>query len=377
MNSTDAPIFAEGGTIAATKEPLPRVQPEPIVPQQAPSTETSTKTPKFRDPWPDNARFFAAVLIVVWHMGAQVFDRSESIQLFFYATWPMRVPLYALLAGYFSSAAPITPKRGIVLLRNVLFVYLIFEMLQTTHRWALYGDFSFNPGSPSFALWFLLSLFFWRLSLPLLSRVRWIIPISIAVALIAGFASQLGSPLSASRTLAYLPIFLVGWKLHEIGLREVLDRVWVRAAAIGFYLVWFAYVYYNHSDMKRRWFSMSSPYRGEDITNELLMRGMVLTVGILGTLAILALVPRTRLGWITYLGSGSMYIYLLHPFVVRQLGYHNYFDSMNSRLDVLVMILISVAMGFIFASKPVRKVLKPLIQPSYTWLFHTDDKKAK
>jgi fucose 4-O-acetylase-like acetyltransferase len=366
-----------GDTAAALKDPDTSVQAEPTLPQPLNTTDGQAKTEKARDPWPDNARFIAAVLIVVMHFAVEVIERSDLVKNLFFATWPKRVPLYALLAGYFSSAAPITSKRGIVLLRNVLFVYLLFEFLQTVQKWALNGKFDFNPGTPSFALWFLLSLFFWRLSLPLLSRIRWIIPLSIVAALLVGYASQMGPELSASRTVAFLPIFLVGWKLREIGLHKTLDRVWVRVAAVAFYAFWFTYVVYNVDDLKRRWFSMTRPYRGDDLDHEMLMRAMVLTVGILGALALLALVPRTKLMWITYLGSGSMYIYLLHPLIVRQFGYHGYFDTLDSRAEVLLMLAGSALIGTLLATPPVRKILKPLVQPTYTWLFHTDERKTR
>jgi fucose 4-O-acetylase-like acetyltransferase len=109
----------------------------------------------------------------------------------------------------------------------------------------------------------------------------------------------------------------------------------------------------------------------------MLMRAMVLTVGILGALALLAPVPRTKLMWITYLGSGSMYIYLLHPLIVRQFGYHGYFDTLDSRAEVLLMLAGSALIGTLLATPPVRKILKPLVQPTYTWLFHTDERKTR
>ena len=48
---------------------------------RAETARTGTTTRKPRDPWPDNARFVAAVLIVVMHFGGQIPGDSEIVQL--------------------------------------------------------------------------------------------------------------------------------------------------------------------------------------------------------------------------------------------------------------------------------------------------------
>lgn len=331
-----------------------------------------TTARKARDPWPDNARFIAAIVIVTMHFGDQVPGDSELLEHIFFVTWPARVPLYALLAGYFSDASPFTRRRAVSLVRNVLLVYLCFEMLATVHKWLLGGRFAFDPGTPSLALWFLLSLFMWRALLPLLSTIRWIVPLSVGVALVAGFAPSIGAAGSMSRTLAYLPVFLLGWKLRQYGLRHVLDRVWVRWASVGVLLVWTAavVVVLNDSGLKRRWFSMVKPYAESNLLGDFQARALVLIGGgMLAALAVLALAPRARLPWITYLGTGSMYIYLIHPFLVRQAVDAGLLAQLDSRTDVLLMLAGTALVGSLLATPPVRRILRPIVQPTYTWLF--------
>lgn len=331
-----------------------------------------TTTRKTRDPWPDNARFIAAIVIVMMHFGDQVPGDSEVLQHIFFVTWPARVPLYALLAGYFSDASPFTRRRAVSLVRNVLLVYLCFEMLATVHKWLLGGRFAFDPGTPSLALWFLLSLFMWRALLPLLATIRWVVPLSVGVALVAGFAPSIGAAGSMSRTIAFLPVFLLGWKLRQHGLRHLLDRVWVRWAAVGVLLVWTVaiVVVLNDSGLKRRWFSMVKPYAESNLLGDFQARTLVLIGGgMLAALAVLALSPRSRLPWISYLGTGSMYIYLLHPFLVRQAVEAGILEKLDSRTDVLLMLAGTAVVGALLATPPVRWLLRPIIQPTYTWLF--------
>ncbi|MGP7960535.1 acyltransferase family protein [Sanguibacter sp. A247] len=323
-----------------------------------------------RDPWPDNARFFAAVLIVMVHFGDQVQGESAILDHLLFVAWPARVPLYALLAGYFSHAGPFDRRHAISLLRNILFVYLCFELLATAHKWMLSGTLQFDPARPSLALWFLLSLFIWRALLPLVTHLRGVVLLSIGVALIAGFAPSIAGVGSMSRTLAFFPVFLVGAKLREHGLRHVLDRVWVRWASVAVLAVWTVAIFATEDDLKRRWFSMVKPYAESNLMGDFTARVLVLIGGgILAALAVLALMPRGRLLWITYLGSGSFYIYLIHPFAVRQLAETGLLDRLDSRTDVLLLLAATAVFATLLATPPVRRVFRPLIQPTYTWLF--------
>lgn len=78
----------------------------PTVPNIEAATSTAFKGTKPRDPWLHNARLLAAVLIVVLHFSAALRAHSEALNALIFATWPMQVPLYVLIAGYFSSTKP-------------------------------------------------------------------------------------------------------------------------------------------------------------------------------------------------------------------------------------------------------------------------------
>ena len=64
-----------------------------------------------------------------------------------------------------------------------------------------------------------------------------------------------------------------------------------------------------------------------------------------------------------------MYIYLLHPFLMRQAVHLGLLDNLDSRVDVLLMLAGTAVVGALLATPPVRWLLRPIIQPTYTWLF--------
>lgn len=329
-----------------------------------------------RDPWLDNARLIAAVLIVIAHFGDMIYQHSGQMQLLYFATWPMRVPLYALIAGYFSSAEPLGGRRAIALLRNVLLVYVAFDLIASVQDWLLGGTLRIDLAAPAFALWFLLSLFFWRLLLPLLSKIRFIIPISVLVALAAGFMPAVTPDLSASRTLCFLPIFLLGWKVKEVGLHHLLDRRSARIAAAAFLVVFWGVVVLlvQNYEMSRTWVNMRKGFPG-DLDAQLdgmLIRVAVIAAGMIGALAMLALTPRGRVPFVSYLGTGSLYIYLLHPIVLKLVRSTGVAAHIDSRLEVAMLVAGAACLALLLATPPVRRLTRWLIQPRYTWLFEPD-----
>src|SRR5690606_37885208 len=144
----------------------------------------------------------AAVLIVVMHVCGQAMARSGVLYELWYATWPLRVPLFVLVAGYFSSAEPLRGRRAVAVLRNVFGVYLVADLVATVLAWLGGNEWSYTPAHAPFALWFLLSLFWWRAMLPLRAHVRYLGVVAVIAAVGVGLVPNIGHGFSASRTIA-------------------------------------------------------------------------------------------------------------------------------------------------------------------------------
>ena len=327
-----------------------------------------------RDPWLDNTRLLAAVLIVVMHVCGSAMSRSGALYELWFATWPLRVPLFVLVAGFFSSAEPLRGRRAVSLLRNVLGVYLVADLVASLANWLTDSSFGYGPANPPFALWFLLSLFWWRALLPLVAHVRYIGVIASVAAVGAGFVSQIGPTFSASRTIAYLPLFLLGWNLRRIGLRSLIDRRWVRPAAWVTLAGVFAVGIVVNDRLGRAAYAMREDYPGGGPVEQLPhagVRGVLLLYGALGALAMIAVMPRRRIPVLTYLGTGSMYIYVIHALIVGQWAFRrtDWYRAIDTVGEMTLLIIAAVVGALLLATPPVRWATRWLIQPSYTWLF--------
>lgn len=322
-----------------------------------------------RDPWADNARLVAATLIVVMHLLEPVLARSATAESLYWTTWPLRVPLFVLVAGYFSDARPLDDRRTVVLLRNVLGVYLVWDAIAFLRRGIVDDVWRYEPLYPAFGLWFLLALFWWRLTLPLLVRVRGAGALVVVLALGAGFMPQLGQSFGGSRTFVYLPLFWLGWWLRARGARALVGTARARLAggvALGASV---AGLFVLSRFVGRGILRFAGMYGGgwEQQVGEAGLRGLVLVLGALGAMGLLALTPTRRVAGWTALGAGSMTVYVVHPVLVQQAKSTGLFDAVRAPRDFVVLVAVGVVLSCVLACPPVRAVLRPLVQPRGTW----------
>lgn len=72
---------------------------------------------------------------------------------------------------------------------------------------------------------------------------------------------------------------------------------------------------------------------------------------------------------VSYLGSGGLYIYLFHPLLIRAMRRSIGTDWVGPWHEQLALVVMAVLAAALLASKPVRWLTRPLIQPKLAWLF--------
>ncbi|UNK69538.1 acyltransferase family protein [Microbacterium sp. H1-D42] len=354
--------------------------------QHPPVTSTgSIPRPRRRVPFWDNARFACVILVVLGH-GIQrlTYDSaiSESLYLVIYA---FHMPAFAIISGYFSKSASPNRRQMARVITDILVPYVIFEGLWILTKWLVEGQADPNLTEPSWTLWFLLALGIFRLVLPYLALLRWPLAWALVISIGVGYMSNVNSTFSLSRTLGLLFFFTLGWWLseHDIVRRfRLIDYRpwWLRAAAVGVLLVW-SFVVWRWLDVwraidLRQWFFYDDSYA--DLTDGSLwwaggMRLMVMVLAVILSAAFFALLPRRAQWWTTF-GQYTMYVYLLHSFVLypfRESGILRGLDPTWFWLPAVTVL--SVVTAFVLASKPMRKLFRPLIEPRPRWMFADPD----
>ncbi|WP_217183623.1 acyltransferase family protein [Streptomyces sp. AC495_CC817] len=348
---------------------------EPIQP-----TTGSVPRQRRRVPFWDNARYVCIVLVVLGHAIQRLIYDSDIAMAFYLALYAFHMPAFAIISGYFSKSGSPTRVQMARVITDILVPYVIFELLWTLTKWLVEGQATPNITKPSWTLWFLLALGIFRLVLPYLALLRWPLLWTVVISIGVGYLPNVDSTFSLSRTLGLLPFFTLGWWLREhdivsrLGLlarRPWWSRVLAAAvlAAAGF-AAWFWLDVWERVDL-RHWLFYEDSYA--DLGGEQWwaggMRIALMALAVVLSAAFFTLIPRGTYWW-TAFGQYTMYVFLLHSFVLypfRESGILR--DLEPTWLWLPLVTASSVVVALLLATKPVRRVFRPLVEPRPGWLF--------
>lgn len=325
---------------------------------------------KARDPHWDNIRLVSGTLVIFGHLTESV-AHADGLRWLLIASWAMRVPVFVLLAGYFSSAGPLGFRELRRLSESVLAPYLLIGLLHTLQQKLAFGHWKFFTSEPAWGTWFLLSLLMWRMLLPYLATLRYPLFTSLCAALAVGYIDSFDASFSASRTVTFLPFFLLGWKLRQGQAHELLRARATRLPALGVLAVTAVAGWFLRDVVDTSWLAMQAPY-AESVALAPQwawgVRGAVLLCGMGIALCFIRLVPKRRIPVVSYLGAGGLYIYLLHPPIVRTLTADGIVTA-GPWPEQLGLIAVAVVLAAALGSPPVRRAARPLVQPRLPWLY--------
>lgn len=334
-----------------------------------------------RVPFWDNARYACIVLVVLGHAVQRLTYDSDIAMALYLSFYAFHMPAFAIIAGYFSKSAPPGKKQMARVITDILVPYVIFELLWTLTKWLFEGQADPNLTQPSWTLWFLLALGIFRLVLPYLALLRWPLVWSVIISIGAGYLPNVDSTFSLSRTLGFLPFFVLGWWLHEKDLVNRLRLIdfrpwWLRAIAMALFAI-DGFVAWNWVGLWKSidldtWFFYDDAYSalGAHAWWSGGIRMLLILIGLVLSAAFFVLIPR-RAQWWTVFGQYTMYVYLLHSFVLYPFRETDILrDAEPTWIWLPAIILMSVAIALALATKPVRWLFRPLIEPRARWLFH-------
>lgn len=132
-----------------------------------PSAKNAPISARGRIAWYDNARWLAGSLVVTTHVtAAHIYGGTPGVRggiadWFHSVAYPMRLPLFSLLVGFFTPVLP-TSKDFEKLLRYVAIPFALVTCLHVL--WGIYaeGKVTFDPVVAPYTLWFMFAVLIWR-----------------------------------------------------------------------------------------------------------------------------------------------------------------------------------------------------------------------
>ncbi|WP_326697484.1 acyltransferase family protein [Streptomyces sp. NBC_01754] len=363
-----------------TRESEPR-HPQPATDGAAATTTAPVRTTapapaKRRDPWFDNVKYLAIVLVAVAHAWEPVMDGSRATRALYMVVYTFHMPAFILISGYFSRSFDMSPAKVKRLVGTVVVPYVLFETAYSLFRRYAGGyDTSISLLDPWYLTWFLVALFVWRVTTPLWLSLRHPLPVALGLGLLALVTPDIGDDLDLQRVLQFLPFFVLGLTLKPEHLRLIRRRE-ARILAVPLFAGALALAYWTAPHMRLSWLYHSSSAQELDAPwwSGVVMYLVLFVFALALTIGFMALTPRRHM-WFTVLGAGTICGYLLHGFLVKGAGYFGLFDHytwLSEPAGLVVVTLTTAAAVTLLCTPPVHRALRFATEPKLDWLFRRE-----
>ncbi|MEV3924062.1 acyltransferase family protein [Actinomadura coerulea] len=355
----------------------PAAPPTAGAPEAAGTTASGIPAPQVpgparrtRDPFFDNAKYFAILLVVAGHSLANLLNvpMAKGLYLFIYL---FHMPLFIVITGYFSRNWTFAGGKARKLITNVGVPYVVFEFAYSIYDWlAGRNHLEISLLNPYYLTWFLCALFMWRLSTPVWQQIRWPLAVATIFALLS-YMSDLGGTFDIHRVIGLLPFYVLGLTLKPAHF-ELLKKPIARPIGAVVLAAGLAGTYLVMDHMSRGWIYWKHPNFELGVGNltGTMMRLAMFACAVVLVAAFLSLIPRGRY-WFTALGSYTLYAYLLHGFVTRLLNFTGWWDAdwMHTPTGVVIVVAGALVVGTFLCSKPVVRTMSWALEPKMTRVF--------
>lgn len=321
-----------------------------------------------------NLRFILIVCVLVGNALEPLITRFTGAEALFMWIYTFHMPLFVWVTGYFARPS-IQGVSGRNVLKQIALQYIIFQtlyaMMDATVFHTPHMRLSFF--APYLLLWFLASHFCWRLLVRVTITWKPIYRLiaSIALGVIAGYLPVDGFWLSFSRTFVFLPFFVIGYD-YGASIRARLLPGWGRRAAAILSAALLVYIGYGGLNIPQGWLFGSMTYAelGHQEWYAGIYRLGVYLLEIVSATLFLAWVPNLSCK-LTDLGRRTLYVFLLHGFLMRLAIWSGVYSYMGSALFIPIILIVAVLFSITLAHPFVRQTFKGMIEPDISRIpFH-------
>lgn len=351
---------------------------QPDAPVGSPGVPSTSRGATARFAYLDNARYWAMLLVVVGHALTRFTDNQTALALYVWI-YAFHMPLFILLSGYLARRYDGSDRQMRRMISTLVVPYLLVE----TSLQVLMRHWTGEPDplmllSPQWLAWFLAALFVWRLSTPLWLTLRHPILVSIAISLTVGL-TEVPNVLALPKILGLLPFWVIGLHLNEAFFERLRDVRIRSTALITLALTLTAsFAWSTQWDNATSWLLWKQRYDENPLDASAMegitQRGALLALGLILSLAVLALVPHGR-SWTSQMGTRTLYAYLLHGYVILVLDHQFGLFEWGSKfggLAVITAMAAAVLLANLLMTAVVARMFRPILEPRLTWLLRPE-----
>lgn len=310
--------------------------------------------PNERDYQVDNIRAILIFLVVLGHLLPA--DRDGSRGFLYSFIYSFHMPVFVYISGRYAR------YDRIKLLKHYIWPYVFFQTGYFYFRaYILHEAVSLQFTTPYWILWYLMTMATYLCLLPLLKvqnrkQGGMAIAIAFVAALAVGFDSTIYRYLSLSRTIVFLPFFLLG-HYRDLLIDEKRKRFLHKSVFVvccGMIIILLEYLICI-SNIPEDSLHFTTAYPDMKAMAE---RLVLLVSGACWILFLFQAVPNRKFGFFSIVGRNTMPIYLLHGFFVlwvTKSGLFHYEAETNYALAVILSVMIVIVLGNQFLGKLFRR----------------------
>ena len=285
-----------------------------------------------RDGSIDALKFLLICTVVLGHV-IMALDYGKLERAIFYWIYSFHMPLFIFISGYFTKVGQRTNK-SFTAATHFLSLFVLFNLFM----WLIVprGINIRSVLTPQYAMWYLLSMFYWKLGAMLVSdsvlTKRNFIYITI-LSCVVGFIPYINEILSFNRTFCFLCFFMAGIMARKWNVIHKIKKFPVWTALMGIFGSLLFIICFYHYGLR---YVYSNSYGFHIIGFVERCANMVLAVLIsLGFIRISQIrFPK----WVSWAGTKTLFIYLYHTFFIAALPWVSKFLGLPNNIIISIII---------------------------------------
>lgn len=319
-----------------------------------------------------NLRFLLIICVFIGNAIEPLIQDIDAMHALYVWIFTFHMPLFVFVTGHFAKTNLLgLPGRRLML--QISLQYVIFQSLYSILDVAVFKVQNVHHSffAPYLLLWFLASHLCWRVLLTVMNKwtPRQQLAVSLALGVLVGYLQVDGVWLSLSRTFVYLPFFIAGYHFSFAYLEKFLTPL-ARAITMSFAGVMLVAVVLWGQLIDAGWLygSMTYGQLGHDEWYAGAYRLALYALQLLAGIAFLSFVP-LRVSRLTDLGRRTLYVFLLHGFIIRFAAASPLYDRITNTAASAMLIVGAIFLTLVLSHPLVRKWTSPVIEPPVQWLL--------
>ena len=233
------------------------------------------------------------------------------------------------------------------------------------------------------APWYLMSLILWHIIIYLTQHMnpKYVLLASVIMAAVLDYQEEIGKFLSLSRTINFLPFFLLGFYMTREQFYKIVNNRICRIVLPAFFLITMVLVIKNGVYIRENFGVLLYAVSSFDVLpDQYYSYGSILTLlwlvaATLLMFAVFIFCPRKK-SYLSTIGKATISIYVLHRLFKDILYYAGFYDilSSNPYIAVAEVGLMSLILVLVFGNPYIAKIINNLGTVKISWAYVDGDR---